>query len=98
MLRFKELEVELHHLDIKEKELNHELELRKMVEETKRQLRLKEMELAQSSSSMVSGSRSDEIDVNKCICLIPPSCEKDVDTHFILFERVANTLKWPKNV
>lgn len=86
MLRFKELEIEMRRLDIKEKELSNELELRKMEEEPKRQL------LVKSSSFTVSGSRSDEFDVNKCIRLIPPFSEKDVK-YFILFERVANTLK-----
>ncbi|KAF7643615.1 hypothetical protein LDENG_00236320, partial [Lucifuga dentata] len=38
------------------------------------------------------------IDVNKCIRLIPPFCGKDVDKYFVLFERVATKLKWPKDV
>lgn len=84
-------------LDIKEKEMSNELELRKMEEETKRQLRLKEIELHQSSSAM-SHLQSNEFDINKCIRLIPPFSEKDVDKCFILFERVAYTLQWPRNV
>lgn len=36
--------------------------------------------------------------MNKCIRLVLPFCEKDVDKYFVLFERVAKTLKWPKDV
>lgn len=69
-----------------------------MEEETKRQICLKELELNQPSSITASHSRSDEFDVNKCIRLIPKFTESDVDKYFTLFERVANTLKWPKSV
>lgn len=98
ILRLKELEIEMRHLDIKEKELHNELEIRKMEEETKRQICLKELELNQPSSITASHSRSDEFNVNKCIRLIPKFTESDVDKYFTLFERVANTLKWPKSV
>lgn len=30
--------------------------------------------------------------------MVPSFCEKDVDKYFTLFEHVANTLKWPKDV
>ena len=49
MLRLRELSIEMHRLYLKEKELNNELELRKMEEETKRQLHLMELDLRQSS-------------------------------------------------
>lgn len=49
MLRLRELSIEMHRLYLKEKELNNELELRKMEEETKRQLHLTELDLRQSS-------------------------------------------------
>ena len=45
-VRLKELEIEMRHLDLREKELSNEME-----EETKRQVRLKELELQQSSPS-----------------------------------------------
>lgn len=32
------------------------------------------------------------------IRLIPPFSERDVDKYFVLFERVATTLKWPKEI
>lgn len=37
-------------------------------------------------------------DVRGNIRLVPVFREKDMDTYFILFERVATTLKWPQNV
>ncbi len=96
MLRIKELELEVRRLDLKEKELNNDLELRKMEEETKRQIKMKELEIRQSSPDALQ-SQSYEFDINKCMRLIPPFNEKDVK-YFTLFEHVANTLKRPKNV
>ena len=94
-VRLKELEVELQRLALKEKELHYinDLETKKLEQQTK--LRILELELGATSS--VTG-RSTEFDVSKNIRLVPPFNEKDVDKYFILFERVATTLKWPKNV
>lgn len=102
-LCLKELELEMCRLaieekelsvKIKEKELQNELELRKM--EVKGQLRLKELELKWTSTTDV--FQSDVFDVNKCIRLITPFDEHDVNKYFTLFERVADTLKWLRNV
>lgn len=41
---------------------------------------------------------SSAFDVSKNIRLVPPFDEKDVDKYFVLFERVASSLKWPRNV
>lgn len=54
--------------------------------------------MKQSSSPIVSQFQLGEFDVNRCIRLIPPFREKDVDKYFTLFERVTNTLNWAKNV
>ena len=35
-------------------------------------------------------------DVTKHIRLVPPFQEKEVDTYFFHFEKVAENLKWPK--
>lgn len=94
-LRLKELEVEMRRLALREKELEKEVELHRM--EVERQLRLKELEL-KHTFPRESHFQSGEFDVSKCIRLIPPFDEKDVDKYFILFERVANTLKWPRDV
>lgn len=68
-----------------------------MEEETRRQIRMKELELSQTSLD-VSQTRSAEFDINKYKRLVPPFNEKDVDKYFTLFENVAVTLKWPKQV
>ena len=67
-----------------------------MEEQTKREIRFKELELNQGPPH-ASGSHND-FDVNKCIRMIPPFNGKDVDKYFVLFERTADTLKWPKKV
>ena len=39
---------------------------------------------------------SKTFDVTKHIQLVPPFQEKEVDKYFLHFEKVAETLKWPK--
>ena len=39
---------------------------------------------------------SKTFDVTKHIRLVPPFQEKEVDKHFLHFEKVAENLKWPK--
>lgn len=39
-----------------------------------------------------------QFDINKCIHLIPPFSEKDNDKYFVVFERVAQTLRWLRDV
>ena len=100
-VKLKELELELRRLDVKEKEIDCNLQVRMLEEETKRVVRLKELEVNASGSQQVlhmSSGRSADFDVSKYIRLVPVFCEDDVDKYFILFERVATTLKWPVNV
>ncbi len=40
--------------------------------------------------------RSSMFDPSRNIRLVPPFQEKEVDTYFAHFEKVANSLKWPK--
>lgn len=61
-----------------------------MSEEVKKlELRLSVLQVA---------AKSDDFDVSRNIHLVPPFNEKDVDKYFILCERVALTLKWPKDL
>lgn len=94
-VRLKELEVELHCLALREKELYYmnDLETKKLEQQTK--ICMHELELGVTSP--VAG-RSTDFDASKNIRFVPPFNERDVDRYFILFERVASTLKWPKNV
>lgn len=92
-LRKLESQVEMRRLELKERELQRDFELRKFErEETTRResLRLR----ARPSS------RNDETDfnMNKCIRLVLPFSEKDVDKYVVLFERVASTLNWSKDI
>lgn len=52
----------------------------------KLELRMRELELG-------AAGRSTDFDVAKYIRLVPPFNEGDVDKYFVLFERVATTLK-----
>lgn len=78
---------ELQHLSIREKEfqLANKLEMKKL------KIRMRELELG-------SAGRPAEFDVAKYIRLVPHFNEGDIDKYFVLFERVATTLKWPRNV
>lgn len=92
-LRRLELQVEIRRLELKEKELKHEFELRKFeIQEIGRR------ESARLSRQSRDFDPETDFDINKCIRLIPPFSERDVDKYFVLFERVATTLKWPKEV
>lgn len=90
-VRLKELEVELKHLALKEKELHYIniLETQKLEQQT--QIRMRELELGVGLQS-----KSSDFDVSRNIRLVPPFNEKDVDKYFTMFERVALSLKWPK--
>uniref|UniRef100_A0A671U619 SCAN box domain-containing protein n=1 Tax=Sparus aurata TaxID=8175 RepID=A0A671U619_SPAAU len=88
-------------LRIREVEVrNRELEVEAM------HLRLKAIEMergaavAASPSATQSPSQSphDSFDVSRHIALVPPFRESEVDSYFNAFERIAATLKWPKNV
>ena len=68
------------------------------VEKEKRQysLKMKELELSSKSMAPVSFDPSKVFNVTKHIRLVPPFQEKEVDKYFLLFEKVAENLKWPK--
>lgn len=81
------------HLALKEKELHYinMLETQKLEQQT--QFRMRELELGVGLQSKTS-----DFDVSRNIRLVPPFNEKDVDKYFTLFERVALSLKWPKEM
>jgi len=57
---------------------------------------------ADASSLLSSASHtvpvSHEFDVSRQISLVPIFRESEVDTYFTVFERIAATLKWPRNI
>lgn len=71
-----------------------EQELRLKDMEYTQALRLKEMELKARESGVL--LRPDHFDVTRNIRVVPPFREDEVDKFFAHFERVATTLKWPK--
>ncbi len=83
-LRKLKLQVEMWRLELKDKELQHEFELRKFeIEETGRResVRVRDRQLSRDFATMET-----DFYVNKCISLIPPFSERDVDKYFVLFE------------
>lgn len=122
VLREKELDLEvvkcrLEHdrIALKEKELQGELELRKLEgqeRERERAFVLKKMELDLAGRNpegqppvlpFVAPSESSQrveqcFDIGKHIKMVPPFSEKEVEKYFSHFERVATSLKWPKDV
>lgn len=89
-LEFKRLEIEREKEERQERlarekqQLHHELEMKKL-----------ELEFSVGSNHSVSGSSS-KFEVTKYIKLVPPFQETDVDKYFLHFEKVAESLKWPK--
>ena len=85
----REAELKVKELQLREKELEV-------------QLRLKELEVSKSAavspptSSRKTGSR-DIFDVSRHMKFVPSFSETEVDKFFLHFEKVAQSLKWPKD-
>ncbi|KAG1952330.1 gag-pol fusion protein [Pimephales promelas] len=73
-----------------------------------RQLELEALKVASGSAeraprveacvAVSPGDHSPAFDVSKHIALVPPFRETEVDTYFNAFERIASSLRWPKDV
>ena len=74
-----------------EREREREIELKKL--ELQINFELKKLETESKASHADSESK---FDVTKFIRLVPPFQEKDVDQYFLHFEKIATSLKWPK--
>ncbi|KAF3706922.1 hypothetical protein EXN66_Car000093 [Channa argus] len=68
-------------------------------------LRIRALELEKATEASTpsrvrspSTTTSDQFDVSRHIALVPPFRETEVDCYFNAFERIAATLKWPKDV
>ncbi|KAL0153990.1 hypothetical protein M9458_050705, partial [Cirrhinus mrigala] len=51
-----------------------------------------------AASSVLPVSSDIDIDISRQISLVPTFRESEVDTYFTVFERIAATLKWPRNI
>ena len=89
--------VRLKELSVREKELDNEREaIRLKVAEN--QLQLRELEFKARTDNLDLATTGDSFDASRHIRLVPPFVEKDVERYFPHFEKVALTLKWPKDV
>lgn len=99
---------------VRQAELNLQLEVRKLEIEAETQVKLRQLELGASNVATGSavqpvpaqvsstpprvGLAPDAFDVGKHIALVPQFRETEVDTYFSAFERIATSLHWPKEV
>ena len=102
------LEHEKLRLEIEEREKEKQREMeREKLEQQERieiekeklhiELKMKELELeGKSKSKPLPLDSGKSFDVTKHIRLVPPFQEKEVDKYFLLFEKVAENLKWPR--
>nr|XP_055067825.1 uncharacterized protein LOC129449084 [Misgurnus anguillicaudatus] len=103
ILKEKELE-----RDVEFKKLQQKFEIRKMEleferEKDERRFQLRKYELEMNAKSALSSGSDNEFgpaapafDVFKNIRMVPPFSEREVEKYFSHFERVAESLKWPK--
>ena len=94
-------DIELKKLKLKERERERESQMRiKELEIRERelsiQLKAKELEVARTVTSEV--SRREKFDMSKHIRFVPPFKDTEVDKYFLLFEKIASSLEWPKEV
>ena len=71
-----------------------EMEMKRF--EMEQEFRLRELEIAHAQATPSRERTSPEFDLTKNIRLVPKFEENRVDTYFVSFEKVANTLKWPQ--
>lgn len=86
--------IRLKELSIKEKELDNEREELRL-KASQNELELRRLEVKAIEENMDLGY-SASFDISKHIKLVPPFVEKDVDKYFPYFEKIAQSLKWPK--
>ena len=82
-------------------ELKREFEAKLLAQTQAHELALKQLEVqsqAPKDSKDTSEASSDKFDVARQVRLVPIFQEKDVDKYFAMFEKVATSLEWPKDV
>ena len=94
----KEIELKEQEAKIKEQEAKikaKECEREAKEREAERKFQL-EMLQSRAALGITDNSEHHSFDVLKCSSLVPSFEEDDVDSFFLHFEKVANSLKWPK--
>ena len=93
--------LELRQFEMKQKDRETEVQLRVKEMELKEkelQVRLKELEVKSSASHATVDKLEESVfDVSKHIKFVPTFSETEVDKYFLHFEKVACSLKWPKD-
>uniref|UniRef100_A0A8C6KFK7 CCHC-type domain-containing protein n=1 Tax=Nothobranchius furzeri TaxID=105023 RepID=A0A8C6KFK7_NOTFU len=96
-----------HEAEEKAQRRQMEMELRKLEIEAETKVRLRRLELelqTQLANHSARGvderkdSGPDRLDISKCITLLPPFRETEVDSYFTAFECLAHALSWPREV
>ncbi|XP_070404034.1 uncharacterized protein [Nothobranchius furzeri] len=89
------------------KQRERDFEMRKLELEADTRIKLKRLELevqaqlpSRRADQTTKGltTAADQIDVGKCMMLMPPFREAEVDSYFAAFERIATSLSWPQEV
>uniref|UniRef100_A0A8C6LK80 Gypsy retrotransposon integrase-like protein 1 n=1 Tax=Nothobranchius furzeri TaxID=105023 RepID=A0A8C6LK80_NOTFU len=89
------------------KRLQMELEVRRMEIEADTAVRIRKLELEAQLSNPglhITPTKAPQpattpaFDISKCISLMPTFRETEVDSYFVAFERIAETLQWPRGV
>ncbi len=98
-LKRQEHDTQLLHLRALEIQVHRDIQLRKLDLEAQA-LQNKPVPLHRSrpSSSSVPDVSQSEFDVGRCVKLVLPFREAEVDSYFVAFERVAAKLNWPKDM
>lgn len=93
-------------------DMEFRLEVRRLEIEAETQVKLRELELSAAKGTPVpvvqplqpadvsagAGSVGTNFEVSRHISLVPQFRETEVDSYFSVFERIASTLHWPKEV
>ena len=82
-------------IEQKRTDLELEMKLAFQREQVKRE-REQQFELELAAKRTQSPSIAPSFDITKHVRMVPPFSEREVDRYFAYFERVATTLKWPK--
>ena len=91
-------------LELRRMELDHqrekeskdrELQLVMKEKELQLQLQLKEIELKTGATYVRNDS---QFDLSKNVRMLPPFREQEIDSYFLHFEKIATSLKWPKDM
>ena len=90
------LQLEKEKLQMKEKERQYRLAMEKRIKTKEIEAKLKiEKDKLEKQGSPNSSTQSG-FDATKIIRSVPKFEEKEVDKYFLHFEKIANSLKWPK--